>query len=346
MRKLMLILIIAALTAIPVSAADFDAPEVPATGEYYMPDDTESFGDGLWYVVKSGIAAIWPDLKEACGVCLSIIAMIIIVSVVNNAYDSIASVTELVGVIAVSTLLLGSTGSLIHLGVDTVSDLDQYGKSLLPVMTGAVAAQGGTATSAVLYTGTVFFNTLLTTVISKILIPMMYIYICLSVVNRAIHDGTIGNLQQVAKKSATWVLKTILYIFTGYMTITGVVSGTTDAAALKAAKLTISGSVPVVGSIMSDASEAVIVGTGLLKNAAGIYGLLAILAICIGPFLKIAIHYLLLKLTASVSQVIGSSRTTALIKDISGAMGLILAMVGTECLLLLISTVCFMKGVG
>ena len=130
------------------------------------------------------------------------------------------------------------------------------------------------------------------------------------------------------------------------MSITGVVSGTTDAAALKAAKMTISSVVPVVGGILSDASESVLVSAGLMKNAAGIYGILAILAVFLEPFLRIGAHYLILKLTAALCGVFGSKQMTELIGDFSSAMGLLLAMTGATCLLLLISTVCFMKGVG
>jgi hypothetical protein len=42
----------------------------------------------------------------------------------------------------------------------------------------------------------------------------------------------------------------------------------------------------------------------------------------------------------------GSKQLTALIQNFCAAMGIILAMTGSVCLLLLISTVCFMKGVG
>lgn len=346
MRKFMIFVILLITTAIPVSALELEAPEVPKSGEYYMPEDTDSFGDGVWYVVKSAISVIRPDIQQACSICAGIIVISLLVCVANSAYNNLSAVTELVGVVSVSVLLLKSTNSLIQLGVDTVTELSQYGKLLLPVMTAAVAAQGGTTTSAALYTGTIFFGDLMNTVILKILIPLLYIYICFSVVNRAIKNETLGNFQQCAKKSYSWVLRTILYVFTGYMTITGVVSGTTDAAALKATKLTISGSVPVVGGILSDASEAVIVSVGLLKNAVGVYGLIAIIAVWISPFLKIGIHYLLLEFTASVCDLVGNTRTNELIKDFSGTMGLILAMIGTECLLLMISTVCFMKGVG
>jgi stage III sporulation protein AE len=102
----------------------------------------------------------------------------------------------------------------------------------------------------------------------------------------------------------------------------------------------------VVGGILSDASEAVLVSAGLVKNAVGVYGLIAIAAIAMGPFLRIGVHYLLVKLTATICNVFGTKNMTGLIEDFSSAMGLLLAMTGSVCLLLLISTVCFLKGVG
>ena len=144
----------------------------------------------------------------------------------------------------------------------------------------------------------------------------------------------------------TWILKTILYIFTGYIGITGVVSGTADAAALKAAKLTISGVVPVVGGILSDASEAILVSAGTVKNAVGLYGLLAIAAIWIGPFLKIGIHYMLLRVTGILCSIFGGKNLSDLIQDFASAMGMLLGMTGAVCLMFLISLICFMKGVG
>ena len=152
--------------------------------------------------------------------------------------------------------------------------------------------------------------------------------------------------RDAVKWAMTWLLKIILYTFTGYISITGVVSGTTDAATLKAAKLTISGVVPVVGSILSDASEAVLVSAGTVKNAVGIYGLLAILAVWIGPFLRIGAHYLVLKALGIMCSVFEVKSVTELIGDFSTAMGLLLAMTGAVCLMLIISTICFMKGAG
>ena len=223
--------------------------------------------------------------------------------------------------------------------------MSDYGRLLLPVLAAAVAAQGGVTTSAALYTGTAVFDAILCSMISGVLTPLIYIYLCLSVANCAVGEDPLQQIRNLIKWLMTWGLKIILYVFTGYISITGVISGATAAAALKAAKLTISGAVPVVGGILSDASEAILVSAGLVKSAVGVYGLLALIAIVIGPFLRIGVQYLLLKLTAAVSGVFSDKKTVTLIQDFSSGMGLLLAMTGTVCLMQIISTVCFMKGV-
>jgi len=88
----------------------------------------------------------------------------------------------------------------------------------------------------------------------------------------------------------------------------------------------------------------VLIGAGIMKNAAGMYGIIAVLALFLEPFLRIGIHYLVLKITNLICGVFGEKQISALIGDYSSAMGMLLAVTGAMCLLLLISTVCFMKG--
>ncbi len=345
MKIIYIMMILLSLFITPVSAMEFTAPTVPESAHEYMPADTESFGEGLWYVIKVAVSDLQPNIAEATGVCLALIAIAILISLLHSFSGSAQRIVELVGTLAVGLLLLKPSNALISLGVETVEQLSEYGKLLLPVMTAALAAQGGTTTSAALYTGTALFNSLLSAAVSKLLVPMVYIYLCLCIANSAVGQDVLKNLGSFVKWLMTWCLKIILYIFTGFIGITGVVSGTADAAAVRAAKLAISGFVPVVGGIISEASETILVGAGVMKSAAGIYGLLAILAVWIGPFLQIGIQYLLLKVTAAVCGVFGIKHFTELVNNFSAVMGFLLAMTGTVCLLLLISTVCFMKGV-
>ena len=343
MRTVLLLILLLGPIAIPASALEIQAPSVPDTAEELMPEDVSSFGDALKELINNALIKIHPDLEDASKVSLSVTASVMLISIVRSLSGKGAFAADLAAALLTAAPVFTSTNAMIGLAIQTIEEMSEYGKLLLPVMTAALAAQGGATTSAALYTGSAAFNMILCSIICNLFIPLVYVYICFSFAGAALGEDILKKLKDFVKWIVSWCLKTILTIFTAYMSITGVVSGSTDAAALKAAKLTISSVVPVVGGILSDASEAILVSARLLKNAAGIYGILAILAVYLGPFLRIGIHYILLKLTAGICCLFGTKRTTGLVEDFSIAMGLLLAMTGAVCLLLLISTVCFIN---
>lgn len=334
------------LLATPVQALDLEAPAVPDEAARFMPESPESLGQALLEVIRDGLLYLSPNLKEACDSCLGIVAAVMITSVVKTFPGAPQRAADLAGTVAIGVMLLQSANSMVNLAVQTVAQISEYGKLLLPVMTTALAAQGGVTSSAALYAGTAVFDTLLSSLIAKLLAPMIYFFLALGVSAAAIGEEMLTKLRDLLKGVISWTLKTVLYIFTGYITITGVVSGTTDTAALKAAKLTISGAVPVVGGILSDASEAVLVTAGTVKNAVGIYGMFAVIAIWLGPFLEIGAHYLMLKGTGILCGIFGSKAHSGLVGDFSAALRLLLAMTGSVCLMLMVSMVCFLKGAG
>ncbi len=346
MRVFLVLVLTVSLVAMPAHALDFTAPTAPGEAQELLPESPETFGQGLLEVLRAVAPQIQPAVAEAAGVCLALMAAAMLTALVESLPGSPKEAVALAGAVAAGGLLLRPSGALIRLGSQTVTELSEYGKLLLPVMTAALAAEGGGTTSAALYTGTAVFDAVLGAVVAKLTVPMLYLFLCLAAANSAIGEDVLKKLRDLLKWMMTWSLKLVLYTFTGYMGITKVISGTADAAAVKAAKLTISGVVPVVGGLLSDASETILVSAGVMKSAAGIYGLLAILAICLGPFVRIGVQYLMLKLTAAACAVFGTKSFSGLVQDFSAGMGMLLAMTGTMCLLLLISTVCFMKGVG
>lgn len=346
MRRWIIFLLLLLLLSGRVDALELEAPEVPSSGAALMPKKTQRFGDAVLEILGDALAHVRPDLQEAAASCTAVLAAAVVLSLLNGVPGHKKGTAELTGVLLTAGLLLHSARSLVALGMETVETLSGYGKLLLPVMTAALAAQGGVTSAAALYTGTACFNALLSAMISHVLLPVIYLYLALAVGCTALGDPMLKKLRDFVKWAVSWGLKTVLYVYTGYIGITGVVSGTTDAGALKAAKLTISGVVPVVGSILADASEAVLVSAGTVKNAAGIYGMLAIIAVWIGPFLRIGAHYLILKLLGLMCSVFDQRSVAAVVEDFSAAMGLLLAMTGAVCLMLIIGTICFMKGVG
>ena len=345
MIRLLFGILFALSLSIPASASEIQAPEVPESAMDIMPENTDSFGNALVELLRKGILLIQPELDGALRTCSGILICALLYSILPILSEKLTEPMAMAWSVALGTVMLQRTGTMIGYAADALRQICDYGKLLCPVLTTALAAQGGLTTSAALYTGTIAFITLLSILVSRLLIPLVYIFLLFSVAGSAIGEGFFRNLADGVKHLLTWLLKTLLIVFTTYMSVTGVVSGTTDAAALKTAKVTLSSVVPVVGGILSDASESVLVSMGILKNTAGIYGILAVLALFMGPFVKVGVQYLLLKGSAALCSLFGDKRISSLIGDFSTAMGLLVAMVAAGCVLILISTVCYLKGI-
>lgn len=343
MKRICMLLILCILLALPVSAADFTAPEAPESAQPLMPAETESFSEGLWQIVTGALSSLRPELAEAASVCLGLVAVAMLASLLSRLPGKSETVVEFAACLGTGLLLLTRSNAMIRLASETVTEISEYGKLLMPVLTGALASQGGVTAAGALYAGTAAFDAILCSLIGKLLIPMVYMFLALSAAAAATAQESLGKMKDLLKWLATWSLKLVLYAFTGYIGLTGAISGTADAAAVKATKLTISSVVPVVGGILSDASETVLVSASVMKNAVGVYGVLAILSIWIAPFLKIGVQYLFLKATGAVCSAFQLKRVSALLADFTSALGLMLGMTGTVSVLLLVSIVCFMR---
>ena len=183
------------------------------------------------------------------------------------------------------------------------------------------------------------FSDLLIGAIDTLLVPIVYAYVAVCAAHAAVGNEGLKRIAGTLKWVVTSVLTVVLLVFVGYLTVSGVIAGSTDAVTVKAAKFTMSSLVPVVGGILSDAAETVLAGARILKNAVGVFGMLAVLCMCVAPFLQLGIHYLTYKVTSALSATVSSGRVAGLIDQIGGAFGLVLGMTGASALLLLISMV-------
>lgn len=345
-RRVLIFVILVILLSLPVRAMDFSAPAAPESAVEFLPKEADTFAEGLWNVLKAAISVLEPSLAGAVKSCVRLFGAMLLVALAGQVLPKGQAVLELTGTAAVAALLLEPSGSLLELGVETVRDLQEYGKLLLPVLASALAATGGVTASTGLYVGTAAFNTLLSAAIPSLMLPILKLLLALSIAHGAVGEPILERLGALVRFCAEWALKLGLYLFTGYMAVTGVVSGAADALAGKAAKIAVSGAVPVVGGILSDAADAVLLSAATLGSGAGIWGILTVLAVFLAPALRIGVQYLLLKLTAAAGEALGCGRCAAVVGDFAGVLGLLMALCWTQAVMLLITSVCFLKGMG
>ena len=261
-------------------------------------------------------------VRGAAGVLVAVVLCGILEGAFQGIGGKASPFLPMVGALSVTLL---TAGSLV------------FSRALLPTLAAATAASGSVTTATVQQVTTVFLVDVLVSLIRGLLVPLVYVYVGVLAASAALSESRLGVLAEGLKKAVTWCLTTALVLFTVYLSVSRVVTGSVDAASVKVARAAISGVVPVVGGIISDAAETVLAGAGMLKNTVGVFGMLAILAACAYPFLQLGIQYLLYKLTAFAAGAVGAPGLHKLIDGLGGAFGLILGMTGSCALLLLIS---------
>lgn len=356
-RLLMLLCVLAALV-LPVFAAEPDVPAaqsealdldgLQSAGEQWAPgvelDEGLDLEDGLRSVLDTGSGQVSGVLRKALRSGVLLLAVVLLCGLAEGLHSGAGGgggvdLVSMVGAMAVAAVAVADAHSLIGMGREALENMESFSKLLLPVVTAAAAASGTPGSAAARQLATMLFSDVLITVITSLLLPLLYLYMAACVAHTAVGNEGLKRVAGTIKWVVTSALSAILILFVGYLTVSGAIAGTADAAAVKAAKFTMSSMVPVVGGILSDAAETVLASAGILKNAAGVFGMLVVLGMCVVPFLQLGIHYLVYKLTAALSATVSGGRVAGLIDQIGGAFGLVLGMTGACALLLLISMV-------
>ena len=337
------------LLALTVTARAAEVPEelrraLPReTQELLRQAETEgenSFPDGLsgiWAAVKKQFRTV--VRQQARGAALVVLTAMLcgVIDGTGKAVGDSVRLTPMVGALSVTMISAGSLDSLVGLGVETIDTMGVFSKVLLPTLAAATAAAGAMSTATAQQVSTVFFVDVLLQLIRELLLPLAYLYIGVLTAASMLADGRLKGIAAALKKCVTFLLSGALIVFTLYLSVARVLYGSVDSMAVKMTKSAISGVVPVVGGILADASETVLAGAGMLKNTVGIFGTLAVLAICALPFLRLGMQYLLYKLAAFLAGTVGPPELRDLIDGLAGAFGLVLGMTGACGLLLLVS---------
>lgn len=307
-------------------------------------DSDMDFSRGLSQIISGALGDSGSALKNAAGISVQISAIVLLVGMLRGFGDSgTVSAVELAAVLAIGLCCMGRISGFFSRTAETVDSMSAFSGFLFSALAAATAATGAVGTSTALYGVTVALCGILSRLLQTVFLPAISCYMALALADHAVGDGGLSMAADTVKQLVTLGLKLAVVAFTAYLSVTGVVSGSADLAAVKAAKLTISTAVPVVGSMIADASETLLVSAGLIRSSVGIFGLLGVLAVSIGPFIETGLGYLSMKCTAAVAAAAGEKQLSGLISAMAGAIGLITALVGVSTLLIMISCVCFMR---
>jgi len=247
--------------------------------------------------------------------------------------------------LAIAVIGAEDVRSVVRLGTETLAELGDFSRVLLPTLTSAAAASGTPGRAAAAYAASALFSDLLLSGANRLLLPLICASVAVSAAAAALGDKRLDSAVQLLQWGGKTLLKGFVFAFTAYLGLTGVLASAADAAAVKAAKSAISAALPVVGKLLSDASEALVAGAGLLRSAIGVYGMLACLAAVLLPALRLGLRYLLFRAAAILCGGIAGERQSRLIDRLGGAYGLLLGLVGSASAVAFLSVISLIRTV-
>ena len=332
-----------------ILGADRLAEAVPADAEDALdgvsPLEQADFGRTVKKILSGVLQNAGRWARQAARSCAMLLAAALLGGAAQMSGGTAQTAARMASCLAMAAVCTSSLNGMIALAKDAIDTIGNFSALLLPVLSSALAASGGTSSGGALYAGSTLLISLLTSLIRSFFIPCVYCYLFLTTARYAIGDERLSPLQEGCGWVISAALKGTAGVFTAYLTLTGLLAGSADEMALKAAKGMISTAVPVVGSILSDASDAILTSAGLIKNAAGAFGLLAVLATGAAPFFHLAVQYLALRATAAIGGFVAQREQAGMLRGAATAMGQMLAMTGCAILMALVAICCFIKAV-
>ena len=308
MRRTVFLLLTLALLTVPVCAVQLPGELLDA-----LPEEAAALAEGEG-ITEEGVRLLVQSFFDALRVSLDRslrgAVLLALTVLLTGAADGFASslgenasrFVPLVGVLCVTTLSAGC---------------------------------GGVFTASAWQVGTLFAADALTTLIHELLLPLVYCHIALASAGAALPESGLDKLADGLKKLISWLLCGAVTAFTLYLSVSGVLTGSPDRAAVKAAQTAVSGAVPVVGSILAESADMVLSAAHSLRAAIGAAGVLCVLLACLTPLVRLSVQFLLYRAAAFVSAVSGVKPLERLLEQLGDAFALVLGMTAACAALLL-----------
>jgi stage III sporulation protein AE len=225
-------------------------------------------------------------------ILIKLMVLVVLCAVLKNLQGSFLS--ESVGELAfyacyivIVSILIISLNSALDLGRGIIDNMVGFMHATIPVLITLLISGGNITSGGVFQPILIMIVEISATVMKNFFIPLIFLSTVLSIVDNISGKIQVSKLASFFKQIGTWSLGLILTAFIAVLTIQSSVGAVVDGVTGKTAKFAIGAFIPVAGKYLADAADTVIGCTLLIKNAAGVAVMLAIVSICLIPIIKI-----------------------------------------------------------
>lgn len=279
-------------------------------------------------MVKNLGLLFFNELRTSSILLAKILVITLISAILTNLQStfenhSVAELANYISYVLIAILVISSFTQIMDLGKTTIDRMVGFMQAILPVLLTLLTAASGPNTRILFHPMILMSVNLIGILIKTIILPLIFFSFIISIISNISNRAEFSKLSELGRQIITFTISGALTLFIGIITIYGL--GTKiDGLTIRTAKFAIDKFIPIVGGFLSDAVEAVVGCSAILKNGIGFIGLLALLIICILPIIKILALLFMYKLIGVVIQPIGSSNLVEFFNQVGKALLLIL----------------------
>lgn len=311
-----------------IDISDFDFSEIENVMNENEFDFTECLEEIIGGNIKGGINKSWDMLVNALFgelqaekyVMVKIIVIGLIAALFTNITGGILSgrVSETGFYITYMSLIVSiMTGYTViaNLVKGTIGKLIQLMEAITPVYIISIGFSTGESSASAFYQVFVIVITLIERVLLDFIIPAIYMYMILNVINNLMDGKMFSKACELIKLVIEWALKTTMTLVIGLNLVRTLINPIVDS--IKAGSMwKVMQSIPGVGNAFNSVSSIIFASGTLIKNGIGLTSMIAILVVCFLPICKTGIISISYKALGALLEPISDKRV---INCINGA---------------------------
>ncbi|MCM1577873.1 MAG: stage III sporulation protein AE [Ruminococcus sp.] len=312
------------------------------------PDSTEGI---MKLSPKTVIAYMWEKLKNSAAAPLklmgTVLAVVILAGTSYAAADTVSTpgglkICRTVTVLAAVTVITPKMEGCINSVIITLSSGGDFMLSYVPVFAGICAASGNAGASAA-YSGILLAAAeFAVRAAEKIIMPAASVCMAMHIIDAIDPIFSLSSLAGLIKKWCSLLMGFMMTVFTGLLSLQSLVGTAADTVGIKAAKFMVSNFVPVVGGAVAEAYSTMRSGLGMLKGAAGAFGIIALLTVLLPPVLETFCMYLVMSVGQAAAELFGQRELAGLFGGAASVLSITAAVIACFGVLFIVSTLIMM----
>lgn len=293
--------------------------------------DTAAIFDFLWSLLFRELRTFSALLSQL--LLLGVISAVFRVFSESFPNGSVSKVGQWVIFLAFLLLAVKNFQLALDLGADTIGKCADFLYAVLPVLLTSFALTGGTVAATVVQPTILAVITLFLGFLDRFFLPLLLIMAVLVICSHVAPRYSFRKFYELIRSVILIALGFMMTIFTGLLGLETFAAGTIDGLTLKTAKMATGNFIPLVGGYIADAFDSILGAGMLLRSSIGVFGVIVVAVIIIGPALRILIMSFLFKLAAAVLQPFGDDGFVSSLSDFSAVLTLLFALVASAGLL-------------